>query len=320
MELTAYSVRSCLAPASGSSSCPAFWRTRFARPPECGAHFVCSLVRQRASRRRTRLLHLSRRPSSLWLAVPRAGERRIRCREGDMYHVHDRKRSRVARRRGVSSRDACRGCVSEYWVRCPSIELVCGPESGKGREIDVIATDPDHIGIVEIHFVVECESSKKPWVLLTSEDVLSNYNRLFALGVLSKDVLKSFAHRTGELMDTLPWLRKSSRSGYALRHAFSGSHDFAYSAAMSVAKACDSLVRPLDARYIAPFILVFPVIVIDTPLFECTLQSNGQLQLDEVSQGEFLFVARLPSRFGSCIRVHHRRLCSNVRPGGKKRC
>ena len=53
-----------------------FGRTRCARPPECGAHFVRSLVRQRASRRRTRLLHLPRRPSSLGLAVPRAGERR----------------------------------------------------------------------------------------------------------------------------------------------------------------------------------------------------------------------------------------------------
>jgi hypothetical protein len=177
------------------------------------------------------------------------------------------------------------------------------PESGKGREIDVIATDPDYIGLVEIHFVVECKSSKKSWVLLTSEDVLSNYNRLFALSILSKDVVESFANRVGELMDLLPWLRKSSRSGYALRHAFAGSHDFAYSAAMSVAKACESLVRPLDTRYIAPFILAFPVIVIDTPLFECTLQSDRQLQLDAVSQGEFLFVARLPNRFGSCIRV-----------------
>jgi hypothetical protein len=72
---------------------------------------------------------------------------------------------------------------------------------------------------------------------------------------------------------------------------------------MSVAKACESLVHPLDSSYTAPFILAFPVIVIDTPLFECTLQSDGQLQLDDVSQGEFLFVARLPSRFGSCIRV-----------------
>ena len=77
IELTASSVRSCVAPASSRSSCLAFWRTRFARPPECGAHFVRSLVRQRASRRRTRLLHLPRRPSSLRLAVPRAGERRI---------------------------------------------------------------------------------------------------------------------------------------------------------------------------------------------------------------------------------------------------
>jgi hypothetical protein len=43
--------------------------------------------------------------------------------------------------------------------------LYADPESGKNREIDVIAADPDYIGIVEIHFVVECKSSKKPWVL-----------------------------------------------------------------------------------------------------------------------------------------------------------
>jgi hypothetical protein len=78
VELTASSVRSCVAPASGSSSPGAFWRTGSARPPERGAHFVRSLVRLRASRRRTRLLHLPRRPSSLRLAVPRAGERRVR--------------------------------------------------------------------------------------------------------------------------------------------------------------------------------------------------------------------------------------------------
>lgn len=72
---------------------------------------------------------------------------------------------------------------------------------------------------------------------------------------------------------------------------------------MSVAKACEYLVRPLDTNRTAPFILAFPVIVIDTPLFECTLQTDGQLQLDEVTHGKFLFVARLPNYFGSCIRI-----------------
>ena len=36
------------------------------------------------------------------------------------------------------------------------------PENGKDRELDVLATDPDYIGVVQIHFVIECKSGKKP--------------------------------------------------------------------------------------------------------------------------------------------------------------
>ena len=57
-------------------------------------------------------------------------------------------------------------------------------ESGKTREIDVIATDSDYLGVVVTHFVIECKSSKKPWILLSSDDALSNYKNLLAFGVL----------------------------------------------------------------------------------------------------------------------------------------
>ena len=39
------------------------------------------------------------------------------------------------------------------------------PDTGKSREIDVLARDPDFLGIVDIQFAVECKASKKPWVL-----------------------------------------------------------------------------------------------------------------------------------------------------------
>jgi hypothetical protein len=45
------------------------------------------------------------------------------------------------------------------------------------------------------------------------------------------------------------------------------------------------------------------VIVVDAPLIQYWLQPEGQLQLEEVDQGEFLFFARIPHFFGSCIRV-----------------
>ena len=48
------------------------------------------------------------------------------------------------------------------------------PQSEKGREIDVLAQDPDWMGVIEISFVLECKASSKPWVVLTSEDALEN--------------------------------------------------------------------------------------------------------------------------------------------------
>lgn len=57
------------------------------------------------------------------------------------------------------------------------------PDCAKGREIDVLAQDPDVLGLVEISFVVECKASLNPWVVLTSDDALSNYNRLFAFAI-----------------------------------------------------------------------------------------------------------------------------------------
>jgi hypothetical protein len=61
------------------------------------------------------------------------------------------------------------------------------PESAKSREIDVVAVDPDWSGVVEISFIVECKRSSKPWAMLCSKDTLSDYNRLFAFGVLSEE-------------------------------------------------------------------------------------------------------------------------------------
>jgi hypothetical protein len=181
--------------------------------------------------------------------------------------------------------------------------LYLDPETGKGREIDIIASDPDVNGVASIYLVAECKSSQRPWVLLASEDTLSGYNRLFAFGVTTTEVRSSFAPRITDLLDTLPWLRKDGRTGYSLRQAFAAESDPAFSAAMSLAKACAYLILQPDREYRVPFVLAFPVIVVDTPLLECWLAPDRQLRLEEVTQGEFLFIARLPQHFGSCIRV-----------------
>lgn len=177
-------------------------------------------------------------------------------------------------------------------------------ETGKAREIDVLARDPDVLGIIDISFVLECKTSKKPWVLLCSGDTLSGYNRLFAFAPMSSECRRSFAERLPDLVDVVPWLKKESFAGFSFRQAHSEpAGDPAYGAAMAVASAVTEVVRDSRGEYRPPFRIAFPVIVVDAPLLECSLDESGSIRVTEISEGEFLFTGALSTDFGSCIRV-----------------
>lgn len=177
------------------------------------------------------------------------------------------------------------------------------PEEKKGREIDVLAADPDWLGVVEIYFVLECKSSDKPWVVLAADNALSNYNRAHAFSVVSREAkaaIFSSWRKGGEFKQLLD---KSSRCGYGFRQALGGQNDKAYSAAISVLKACAGLVADRHDSNIPRYAFAFPVIVVDTPVFECSLNSDGELNLEEVQESEFLFSAHVPFEISSCIKV-----------------
>jgi hypothetical protein len=188
--------------------------------------------------------------------------------------------------------------------------LYVDPETGKSREIDVVAIDPDVMGVIDIRFVIECKSTEKPWVLLSSPDTLDGYNRMFAFAVLSEKARGALIDRfelhhadIGGFFDRLPWLRKEGLIGYSMRQALSDA-DVAFAAATSVAKACDNFVKKAGGSYGPQLFFGFPVIVIDGPLIRCSLTEDKGVQLEEVSQGEFLFfLSGLMHDFGVCIRV-----------------
>jgi hypothetical protein len=176
------------------------------------------------------------------------------------------------------------------------------PETGKAREIDVLAIHPDFWGVVNIRFIVECKSSKHPWVLLNSPDTLA-YNRLFAFAAMSQKARHVLAE--GVLLERMlakfPWFRKDGLTAYSMRQAFSD-NDVAYAGAIGVAKACESFVGEHEGKDDKFKFLDFgfPVIVIDAPLIRCLLAERGEIQLKEVDEGEFLFTAH---ERGVCIRV-----------------
>ncbi|WP_146779529.1 hypothetical protein [Vreelandella sulfidaeris] len=177
------------------------------------------------------------------------------------------------------------------------------PQEQKGREIDVLAQDPDWIGVIDIYFVVECKSSDKPWVVLMADDVLSNFNRVHAFAVTSIDAKPEIFSVWHNNEDFKFLLGKSTRCGYSFRQALGGKNDQAYTASISVLKACAGLTRERTASALKRFAFALPVIVVDTPIFECTLNSNGDIELAEVDQSDFLFSAHMPDEVACCIKV-----------------
>ncbi|MBX7228759.1 MAG: hypothetical protein K1X48_04015 [Burkholderiaceae bacterium] len=179
------------------------------------------------------------------------------------------------------------------------------PQTDKGREIDVLAVDPDIYGFVEISIVIECKASTSPWVALVSDDTLVGYNRLHAMGVSSSAgksaVFAQVAKTQGKRKPKA--LELSDRCGYGLRQAFSKDHDPAYAACVNVLKACAAIASDRAAAHAPRLAFAFPVLVVDSPIFECELTENDQLSLKEVSSTSVLFSSYLPEPVSSCIRI-----------------
>lgn len=191
------------------------------------------------------------------------------------------------------------------------------PQTGDGREIDVLVDDQDLIGIMNISFVIECKATKngatRPWIVLRSEDALASFNRALAFSIASPGAHTALIEAAlSDGMVSRRYLRADA-GGYGFRQAFidtqSGndkkvgkdSLDRGYGAAMSVLKACHRIV--FNGESLKTFDFAFPVIVVDAPLFECALDSNGALSLSRVEQSEFLFSAYIPKQVSTCITV-----------------
>lgn len=176
------------------------------------------------------------------------------------------------------------------------------PETGKNREIDVLAIDPDWAGIIDIEFFLECKSSTYPWVVLCSENGLATYNRVSAFSVSTESAARATAKRLQELK-SYSFFERSDDNGYGFRQALGERSDVAYGAAMNTFKACVAQKIVKEELPYNTLSFHIPVIVVDSPLFECRLTANGDLSLKQVRRSEFLFRTHMPKPMGCCIRV-----------------
>jgi hypothetical protein len=193
-------------------------------------------------------------------------------------------------------------------------EIYFDEEAGKTREIDLIAVAPDIVGLTRINFAVECKSSKKPWVIFSSNQATAGMNIFYSYAVMSQtacealmDIARSDPNNLKNpfdfaLFQRLKWLRKDKYIGYTFRQAFSET-DNAYTALVSAMRAACHPINKADERKVPHFQIVFPVIVIDSPLVHCYLDENNEMQLEQVDSGEVIFTAPDQERITTCIRI-----------------
>lgn len=182
------------------------------------------------------------------------------------------------------------------------------PETDISREIDIVATIHEPLGLAEINFVIECKKTSKPWVLFTSEDAHSGFHRLNSFALISEharnslvDVLCDETEKTEEI----PWLWKNGRVGHGLIQALSSTSDVAYKATLSAVKASiwlqnNSFWQSTELRQ---FVLSFPVIVISSPLYESYIDEKGETKLQEINYGFLFFNQQIKNFNGTCVMV-----------------
>jgi hypothetical protein len=172
------------------------------------------------------------------------------------------------------------------------------------REVDVYAV-ADAAG-VRVSLVIEAKSGRpgaKPWVILLSG---SNVGRspLHPIANVSQRYTASrdadWWHQYGAgcpAIQGLEVLRLDDAVGYALTRASldrRDSRDEAYAALMQSVQGaygiCQeardyfSVARSQDADDLS-FELALPVIVVDSPLFQCRLDEHGEIQVSEIDVG-----------------------------------
>ncbi len=186
-------------------------------------------------------------------------------------------------------------------------------QTSKSREIDVICTHDEPIGMARIHYVIECKSAKKPWILFTSKHAV--HNRLSALAITSEKARIVLSEHILELKTSLPWFSKDGRNGYSLAQAFTDGIDTPYEAIVSALKASLFLRHDNENRrsFKPPFFFAFPAVITSAPLFECYLDEDGTMKVQEIQEGFLFFDGEFEDYSGTCLRIVNENAIENFK-------
>lgn len=188
------------------------------------------------------------------------------------------------------------------------------PETGLQRELDVLITSGlfnqnNHIAF-KIHIPIQCKYSSKPWVVFASH-TSSVVNRDYVINACFKNeaAYNLIYHlcQTSEIQPNPYLFETPINLGYGITTAHSiqesdsevkskekrGGKDHAYESYMSVIQACRDLQtrasKNKDAHGFIPIEVIFPLLVIDGPLYEMSLNGNGDVSFSEIDEATIIY-------------------------------
>lgn len=187
-------------------------------------------------------------------------------------------------------------------------------ETNDSREIDIIAlrnSDREIKTPLQVCINIECKSSReKPWVLFVSD---AQPEHFIPFHTLCSKPFKSFLY---EMYPKLPNWKEFNKSpilnpnkyAHSITQAFSSGKDLPFEAIMKTIKSAIYRVNDFDKRIFKSHnkyynIIVFPTIVIDTRLFECTLDKADKITINEVQSGVLFWKGINPITSSSIIQI-----------------
>lgn len=171
-------------------------------------------------------------------------------------------------------------------------------KTGALREVDVIARARKSMpsyrapGWIELRLVIECKHTDKPWLLFIGDGRFTkSREHLDCLDIVGPNTAALVEARSA---DDMPVISHAGDIAYSVKVV--GERDDAFAAVQQVNSAVVGVQRDLTAPdqsdWLEPtLVALVPVVVIDSPLIECRLDTQNALVLNPVDKG--LLVSRL---------------------------
>jgi hypothetical protein len=201
-------------------------------------------------------------------------------------------------------------------------EIYDDPESGKPREIDVVAyknryrngyqnADEGESGAtITTGCCIECKTSHdKPWIIFSNDNPFGQTFSFFFQSTKFGCQFHNSIDGQSEKFSQVHGLNSiyPAHCGYAITQAFTNGADVPYQAVFSAVKATiatvqnQSLIHPFWGAAL-PF--YFPIVVLDGRLFDCYLNDENNTEIVEIDYGTLWWNIPLPGHSPIVVQIY----------------